>query len=304
MKFEIHILGSGSAIPTLDRGCTAQVVNLRENYFLVDCGEGTQLQMRRYKISSSKINHIFISHLHGDHYLGLIGFISSLNLLGRTQDLYLYANPDLKPILDLHMKVSDTHLNYKLHFVPLQYDEKVLLMENKYLRVFSFPMKHRVPTCGFLFEEKERELRLNKQALDHYQVPVAQMAALKKGEDFITGEGKKVANKLLTLPSEPVYSYAYCSDTAYSKKVIEAIKGVHTLYHEATFLDDLKDRAKKTMHSTALQAANVARESGAQQLFIGHFSVRYKNFDDFVTEAGAAFENIKTVNDGDVIRIY
>lgn len=304
MKFEVYILGSGSAIPTLERGCSSQLVNLRENYLLVDCGEGTQLQMRKYKISSSKIDHIFISHLHGDHYLGLIGFISSMNLLGRTQDLFLYAHAELKTIIDQHLKVSDTRLNFRLHFIPLGYDEKTVIMENKYLRVSSFPMKHRIPTCGFLFEEKERELRLDKQSLGTYRIPVAKLADIKKGEDYITPEGKTIPNRLITLPPEPVFSYAYCSDTTYSKKVIGAIKGVHTLYHEATFLEDLKDRAKKTFHATAQQAAKVASEAGVQQLYIGHFSLRYKSTRMFEEEAREIFENTTVVNDGDIIRIY
>lgn len=304
MKFEIYILGSGSALPTLERGCTSQVVNLRENYFLVDCGEGTQLQMRKFKISASKINHIFISHLHGDHYLGLIGFISSMNLLGRTQDLYLYANERLKDIIDQHLEVADTRLNFRLHFFPLSYEGKKVIMENKYMRIYSFPMKHRIPTCGFLFEEKERELRLSKQAIADYNIPVARLAGIKKGEDYITPEGKLIKNNLMTLAPEPTYSYAFCSDTTYSKKVIEAIKGVHTLYHEATFLEDLKDRAKKTCHSTALQAAKVASEAGVHQMFMGHFSVRYKTFRDFEQQAREMFRESHVVNDGDVIRIY
>jgi len=304
LKFEVYILGSGSAIPSLERSCSAQVVNLRENYLLVDCGEGTQLQMRKYQINSSKINHIFISHLHGDHYLGLIGFISSMNLLGRTQDLFLYAHADLKTIIDQHLRVSDTRLNFRLHFVPLGYEEKTLIMENKYLRVFSFPMKHRIPTCGFLFEEKERELRLDKQSLATYRIPVAKLAGIKQGDDYVTPEGKVIKNRLITLPPEPVFSYAYCSDTTYSKKVIEAIKGVHTLYHEATFLEDLKDRAKKTFHSTAQQAAKVALEAGVQQLYMGHFSLRYKSVNFFEVEAREIFERATIVNDGDIIRIY
>lgn len=304
MKFEIQILGSGSSIPTLDRNSTAQLVNIRENYFLVDCGEGTQLQMKKFGSPSSKINHIFISHLHGDHYLGLIGFISSINLLGRTRDLYLYANADLLPIIHQHLNVSETRLNYKLHFHPLNFEKKEVIMENDYVKIYSFPMKHRIPCCGFLFQEKERELRIDKSALKDYKIPVAAIAGIKKGEDFITAEGKKIKNKLMTLPAEKVYSYAYCSDTAYAKKVVEAIKGVHTLYHEATFLEDLKDRAKKTFHATAKQAAKVAFEAEVQELVLGHFSVRYKGTEKFLKEAKEVFEKTKIANDGDLIKIY
>jgi ribonuclease Z len=304
MKFEITILGSGSSIPTTERNSTSQLVNIRENYMLVDCGEGTQIQLRKFKCPFSKINHIFISHLHGDHYLGLIGFISSMNLLGRKTDLYLYANEDLKPIIDQHLKVSDTRLNFKLLFNSLKYDSKHIIMENEYLKVSSFPMKHRVPTCGFLFEEKERELRIDKNALKDYKIPVAKIAGIKKGDDYITAEGKTINNELMTLPPEKTYSYAYCSDTAYSKKVIDAIKGVHTLYHESTFLEDLIDRAKKTFHSTAQQAAKVATEVDAKQLFLGHFSLRYSKISEFQKQAREIFKEAKTVNDGDIIKIY
>ncbi|HLP13877.1 MAG TPA: ribonuclease Z [Flavobacteriales bacterium] len=304
MKFEITILGSGSSIPTLERGSTAQLVNLRENYFLVDCGEGTQMQMRKYKVAYSKINHIFISHLHGDHYLGLVGFLSSMSLLGRKTDLTVYANADLKPIIDQHFKISDTRLNFKLHFKALDFDQKEMIYENNYVRVFSFPTKHRVPCCGFYFEEKQRELRLDKEAIKDYKVPVAKMAAIKKGDDFVTADGKIIKNKLLTLPAEKTYSYAFASDTCYSKKVIEAVKGVDVLYHESTFLEDLIDRAKKTFHSTAKQAAKVAVETGAKELYLGHFSVRYGKVEEFAKEAREVFKNSHVVNDGDVIKIY
>lgn len=304
MKFEITILGSGSSIPTTERNSTSQLVNLRENYFLVDCGEGTQVQLRKFKCPFSKINHIFISHLHGDHYLGLIGFISSMNLLGRKTDLYLYANEELKTIIDQHLKVSDTRLNFKLLFNSLKYDAKHIIMENEYIKVSSFPMKHRVPTCGFLFEEKERELRIDKTALKDYKIPVAKIAGIKKGDDYVTPEGKTIKNKLMTLAPEKTYSYAYCSDTAYSKKVVDAIKGVHTLYHESTFLEDLLDRAKKTFHSTAKQAAKVAIEVEAKQLYIGHFSLRYNKISEFQKQAREVFKDSNIVNDGDVIKIY
>lgn len=304
MKFEIRILGSGSAIPTLERHASAQLVNIRENYFLVDCGEGTQLQMRRFGCAYSKINHIFISHLHGDHYLGLIGFISSMNLLGRTRDLYLYANESLKPIIDQHLQVSDTRLNFTLHFHPLNFNGKEVIMENDYVKISSFPMKHRIPCCGFLFEEKERELRISKDALRDYRIPVASIAGIKQGGDYTMPDGKIIPNKLLTLPREELYSYAYCSDTAYTPKVIAAIQGVHTLYHEATFLENLKDRAKKTFHSTAKQAAQVALESGVQNLVIGHFSLRYKSVDGFLSEAREVFPQTSIANDGDLIQLY
>ncbi len=304
MKFEITILGSGASIPTTERNSSSQFINIRENHFLVDCGEGTQIQLRKYNCSYSKINHIFISHLHGDHYLGLIGFISSMNLLGRKTDLHVYANEELKTIIDQHLKVSDTRLNFKLLFNSLRYDAKKVIMENDYVKISSFPMKHRVPTCGFLFEEKARDLRIDKQALKDYKIPVAKIAGIKKGDDFVNADGKTIKNKLMTLPPEKIYSYAYCSDTAYSKKVISAIQGVHTLYHESTFLEDLLDRAKKTFHSTAQQAAKVANEVNAKQLFIGHFSLRYNKISEFQKQAREVFKETKSVDDGDVIKIY
>ena len=304
MKFEITILGSGSALPTLQRNTTAQLVNIRENYFLVDCGEGVQLQMQKYKIAPSKINHIFISHLHGDHYLGLMGFLTSQNLLGRTNELHLYANSRLKEIIDLQMSVSDSKFNFPFYFHSLNYENKNLIYENKSVQVYSFPMKHRIPVCGFLFQEKKRELRLNKDALKDYKVPVKMMASIKSGEDFIDEKGKHIKNEFLTLPFEKTFSYAFCTDTKYYPKITEFIKEVHTIFHEATFIEKDKDKAKKTYHSTALQAAKIAKDSLAQQLVLGHFSVRYKGTDVFLNEAKLEFENTIIANDGNIIKLY
>lgn len=304
MKFEITILGSGSALPSLSRNTTAQLVNIRENYFLVDCGEGTQLQMQKFGISPSKINHIFISHLHGDHYLGLIGFLTTQSLLGRTREMHLYANEELKPILDLHLKVADSRLNYPLHFHKLNYNNKELLYESDHVTVHSFPMKHRIPVCGFLFNEKQRELRIDKDALAIYKIPVKALAEIKKGKDFIDQNGKTIKNSLITLPPEKTYSFAFCSDTKYDKNICDYIQGVHTIFHEATFLHKDLEKAKKTFHSTAKQAALIASQAKASELIIGHFSLRYKSINSFLKEAQEDFENTRLAEDGAVIRIY
>lgn len=304
MKFEITILGSGSALPSLQRNPTSHLVNVRENYFLVDCGEATQLQMQKYKVNASKINHIFISHLHGDHYLGLIGFLTSQSLLGRTRELHLYANEELKTIIDIHLKVADSRLNYPMHFHPLQYNDKTLIMENNAVEVYSFPMKHRVPVCGFLFKEKTRELRIDKTALEIYRIPVKALADIKKGSDYIDPNGKVIPNAKITLPEEKTYAYAFCTDTKFHKKIADYIKGAHTVFHEATFLHKDLEKAKKTYHSTALQAAQIANSAEATQLIIGHFSARYKGTEAFLKEAKEEFENTTTAYDGAVITIY
>jgi ribonuclease Z len=303
LKFELNILGSGSSAPTLYRNPTSQVLNVNENLYMIDCAEGTQVQLRKFRVKFQKINHVFISHLHGDHYLGLIGFIQSMHLLGRKTELHIYAHPELQNIVQLHNKVSETYLKYPIRFHSLTYNEKVLIHEDSKTRVYSFPLKHRIPTCGFLFEEKEREKTISKQAISDYNIPVSEIRNIKCGADFCTDDGKVIPNNLLTLPAIPPRRFAFCSDTVFDESIVPYIENVDLLYHEATFLSDLTRRAKETFHSTAYQAASLAKMANARKLLIGHFSVRYKNADDFLTEAQAIYRETIMAQDGMKISI-
>jgi len=303
MKFQITILGSGSSTPTLQRNPTSQIVNVNENLYMIDCAEGTQIQLRKYGVKFQKIDHIFISHLHGDHYFGLMGLIQSMHLLGRKNELNIYANPSLLEIIKLHNSVSDTYLKYPISFHPLTYDEKKLIHEDSKTKVYSLPMKHRIPTCGFLFEEKERDLTISKQMILNYEIPVSAIKEIKKGKDFITADGKVISNSHLTEKPIPPRKYAFCSDTIYNEKLVDDILDFDLLYHEATFLDEMKARAKETFHSTASQAAMIAQKAKVKKLLLGHFSVRYKEFEMFLSQAQAIFPETTLAQDGMVINL-
>ncbi|MFZ5552756.1 MAG: ribonuclease Z [Bacteroidota bacterium] len=304
MKFEITILGCGSATPSLLRNPAAQVVNVQENYFLVDCGEGTQLQLRRHKFKTQRIHHIFISHLHGDHYLGLIGYLQSLHLLGRTHELHLYAHSSLKDLIDLNLKISHSTLGFPLVFHPLRYDQPEIIFENKQVEIKTVILKHRIPCCGFVFREKKKLLSINPDKIKEYGIPVAVLPSVKEGNDYITDSGQVIPNAEITLPVAKSYSYAYCSDTAWSEEVARQLDEPDVLYHESTFTEEHKDRAKETYHSTAREAADIARKCRAGKLILGHFSVRYKTTDDFLLQAKEIFENTELAEDGKVIKLY
>lgn len=303
MKFQITILGSGSSLPTMMRNPTSQVVNVNENLYMIDCAEGTQLQLRKFEVKFQKINHIFISHLHGDHYLGLIGLIQSMHLLGRKNVLNIYGHPTLWEIIKLHNSASETYLKYPITFHPLTYDEKKLIHEDSKTKVYSLPLKHRIPTAGFLFEEKERDLTISKTMIQNYEIPVVAIKEIKKGKDFITREGRVIANSHLTEKPIPPRKYAFCSDTIYFEKIIDDIKHFDLLYHEATFLEDLKARAKETYHSTAIQAATIAKKAEVKKLVLGHFSVRYKEHEKFLEQAQSVFSETTLAQDGMVINL-
>lgn len=303
MRFQVSILGCGSALPTLNRGSSAQVVNVNEQYYLVDCGEGTQLQLRRFKIKFQRINHIFISHLHGDHYLGLVGYLSSLHLLGRERELHVYGPSELEEVVNLQLKVAQTYLRYPLHFHPLQFQNKEVVLETKTLMVVSFPLAHRIPCCGFLFREKPREPNIIKEKIKELAIPIAAIQGIKQGADFTTADGRVVPHAELVIQPMPPRSYAYCSDTKYKESTAEYVRDVDLLYHEATFPHSMKARARETYHSTALQAAKVAKEAGAKQLIIGHFSARFPNAEEFLTEAEKEFSNTVLAYDGLVAEV-
>jgi len=292
----VTILGNNSAIPAFNRHPTAQVVQTAEQSFLVDCGEGTQMQMNQFKIRSSKINHIFISHLHGDHYFGLIGLLVSMSLLSRKHELHLYAPEVLKPIIELQLEVASAHLQYDLHFHPLK-NEGVLLDDKKII-VECFKVKHRIECWGFLFKEKKFLRKIEIEEVRKYNIPIAFYERLHAGEDFVDENSTVIKNELLTSAVTPPKTYAYCADTAYDEELIAKIKYVDLLYHEATYLHALQQKAASRFHCTSIEAATIAKKAGVKKLLIGHFSSMYETLDDFKTEACLVFENTELAEEG------
>lgn len=295
---KLTILGSSSALPTSERFPSAHVLNAHERLYLIDCGEGTQMQLRRSRLQFGKINHIFISHLHGDHVFGLYGLLSTLSLMGRKAPLSLYAPQNYDSILKSHLADFDIHLNFEIEFTPLQGKEPRLILDDKHLTVTSFPLIHRVPSYGFLFREKIRDRNIIKEKIAQYNIPVQRIPAIKKGEDFITEKGIKIANEELTLPPDKALSYAYCSDTRFFPRLPDFIKQVTMLYHEATFDMEKNELAAVTFHSTTTDAANIALKAEAGTLLIGHFSSRYRNTDSLVEEARTVFPRTFAAVDG------
>jgi ribonuclease Z len=289
--FELLILGSSAATPTSRRNPTAQLLNIAERYFLIDCGEATQIQLRKYKARFQSVDQIFISHLHGDHFLGLPGLISSMHLLGRQKPLTIFGPKELQDIIETINKYSETVLNYPLHFVHTQTNEKRKIWEDEKVEVYSIPLKHRIPTTGFLFQEKPLPRNIDKYKLEKLQVSFSEIHKLKQGLDALDNNGNLIKNSDLTCDPPRVRSYAFCSDTKFFKELASHIQGVDLLYHESTFLNDKKERAKQTFHSTATQAAQMANLCQAKQLMLGHFSARYDSLDLFLSEAKPIFEN-------------
>ena len=298
MKFELTILGSSSALPTSQRNLTAHVLNVYERFFLIDCGEGTQIQLRRNKVKFGKINHIFISHLHGDHFYGLFGLLSSFNLLDRTNDLHIYAHKPLKKGIDYIRKNFEGPLNYNIHFHPINPDIKELIYEDKRLEVYSFPLKHKIPTSGFLFVEKPRLPNIKKSYVEKYDISIKNIHHIKNGGDYTRPDGKIIPHTEITEPPYRQRSYAFCSDTGYYDEMVPVIQNVDLLYHEATFQEEHKDEAAQTLHSTAKQAAKIAQKAQAGKLIIGHFSARYKNTDILLNEAKEIFRETISAEDG------
>ena len=292
----VTILGNNSAIPAFDRHPTAQIVTMNEHLFLVDCGEGTQSQISKYKIRRSRISHVFISHLHGDHYFGLIGLLTSMGLLGRQQELNLYAPAPLKEIFDLQLKVADTVLPYPLHFHPLQ-QEGIIVKEPRF-EVSCFPTTHRIECWGFVFRQVKPSRRVNPAKALIHQVPSSFFDQLKWGEDYTDKDGNRIANELVTDAAPAPLSYAYAADTGYDESIVEKVAGVDMLYHETTYLKDLEERANKRFHCTTVQAATIARLANVKKLIIGHFSSKYDRLDDFQLEASAVFPNTDLALEG------
>ena len=297
----VTILGNNSALPAFDRHPTAQVVTMEENIFLVDCGEGTQMQMAKFKIRRSKINHIFISHLHGDHYFGLIGVLTSMGLLGRSQDLHIYAPVALKSIIDLQLKVADIQLPYTLFFHPLE-TEGVIIREPKF-EVSCFHVYHRIECWGFRFREIRPFRKVNPAKAREYDVPSSFFDRLKWGESYMDKNGNVVENGWVTDPAVRAKSYAYAADTLFDERIVEKVRGVDLLYHETTYLKDLEEQAGKRFHSTTNQAATVAKLAGAQRLLIGHFSSKYEKLQSFEQEAREIFPNTDLALEGVTYRV-
>jgi ribonuclease Z len=295
---KLTILGSSSALPTSERYPSAHVLNAHERFFLIDCGEGTQMQLRKNHIRFSRINHIFISHLHGDHVFGLYGLLSTFSLMGRKNPINLYAPAGYDEMLHSHLTDFDINLSYEIIFTALRGNDPVLILDDKYIKVASFPLMHRVQSFGFLFMEKSQERNIIKEAIATYNIPGVRIPAIKKGEDFITEDGTIIKNEDITLPPRKPLSYAYCSDTKYFKRLATFVKDVTLLYHEATFDSSKQELATITGHSTTIDAARTAIESGAQKMIIGHFSARYKDVRNLLKETCALFPNTIAATDG------
>lgn len=289
--FKIHILGCGSALPTLHHYASAQIVELRGKQFMIDCGEGTQMQLRRSRIRFTKLSAVFITHLHGDHCFGLIGMISTFGLLGRTAKLDVYAPAALEPMLQAQMQLFCHSFDFEVAFHAVDTSKQQVIYEDRSLTVESIPLDHRIPCCGYLFKEKATLPHIKRDMIDFYQIPTSQINNIKAGADWMTADGEVVANSRLVEAAEAPRSYAYCSDTRYIPTLHERIKGVTALYHESTYGEDNLQRAEKYFHSTARQAAMVARDAQAGQLFLGHFSSRYEDENVLLQEAKAVFEN-------------
>lgn len=303
MNFELTVLGSGSALPRLDRKPSSQHLNVQERQFLIDCGEGTQLELKRYGIRFQRIHHIFISHLHGDHYLGLMGLLSTFHLLGREKELWIHGPPELEDLLRHNLERTGSRLRFPLRFQYTDPESQKLLFEDQKLEVYSIPLHHGVHCTGFLFREKPKLRKIRKEKLEEYDIPIRMRQALKEGEDVEDPNGRSIPCEELTDPPPPSRSFAYCSDTAYSEGLAEMVNNVDLLYHDATFQKDLLERAGETYHSTAEQAARIAEAAGAGRLLLGHFSARYKELAPFLEEAQQRFPSTIIARDGLRIKV-
>ena len=290
--FKVHVLGCGSAKPTVRHYASSQVVEIRGRVMMIDCGEGTQVQLRRSHVRFSKMSDIFISHLHGDHCFGLIGLICSFGLSGRTAPLRVHAHEDLQPMLEQMLHMWATDLGFE-----------VVIYEDKSIIVSTIPLEHRVPCCGFLFTEKPALPHIRRDMLDFYHIPVSQIMNIKNGAGWVTEDGEQIAHEQLVIAADPVRSYAYCSDTRYIPTLHQLIQGVNLLYHESTYDETLKPQAAKYAHSTAAEAATVARDAHARQLMLGHYSARYDDESVLLHEAESIFPHVILANEGLVVDV-
>jgi len=298
MSFSLTILGSNSAIPIGNRFPTSQVVEFNQHAYMIDCGEGTQIQVRKNKVKIQRIKVIFISHLHGDHYFGLFGLLGTMSLLGRKMPLKIFSMPGLKEMVDLQLKVSHNTYDFEIEFIELTHGKPTKIYEDEMVEVTTIPLVHRIPTNGFLFQQKLGKRKLNKIFIEELKIPISQMSAIKKGADFVNAEGEVFMNSVITSKPNKAWSYAFCSDTKYAEKIVPIIKNVDVLYHEATFLESEKGRAKQTMHSTAKQAGKIANLANAGELILGHYSARYRDLSPHKKEAQLEFKNVNLAIEG------
>ncbi len=303
MKFEVTILGSSSSTPIFNRNPSAQLLNVNEKYILIDCGEATQNQLLNFGLKSNRIDQIFISHLHGDHYLGLVGLLSSLHLNGRTKPMDVFGPAELKEIIDLQFKHSQTIIRYPINFRPTSDDKRYKIFENYDLAVDSFPLDHRIPCTGFIFTEKQRLRKMIKSKIDDLAIPAEMIPLIKNGQSFKDKKGKIHLSEELTTEADQPKTYAYCSDTICSWKYLNYISKVDMLYHEATFMNDMIDRAEETFHTTALQAAEVALKAEVKKLLLGHFSARYRDLNPLLEEAKTVFQDTLLAVEGQTFQI-
>lgn len=303
MSFQITILGSGAALPTFSRNPTSQYIDCNNRHILIDCGEGTQMQMRKFGIKFQRLTHILISHLHGDHFFGLVGLLSTMHLLGRDQGIIIYGPNGLEQIIRSQLEIEGSKLGFGITFIPLDGKTPSLLFEDKIIEIHTFPLKHRILTNGFIIREKRKEYTLLAEVFKAEGLSLTFIPKFKKGENVIDEKGITHYFEDYTSPPSPPKSYAYCSDTIYSEKIIPYIKDVDLLYHEATFTETYLSRAKATFHSTAKDAATIAQKSNVKKLIIGHLSARYDDGKEHEIEAKTIFENVEVVEDGNVYEI-
>ena len=302
-KFEVTILGCGSALPTLKHMNSSQIVNIREKLFMIDCGEGTQLTLRRNNVNFNRVMTLFLSHLHGDHCLGLTGLVSTMGLLGRSAPLHIYGPADTEKLFRPHIDYFSPNLGYEVHFHAIDTTKHALVYEDRSLEIYSIPLKHRIECCGFMFREKPGLRHILNYMIERHEIPYCQINNIKNGMDYVKPSGECIPNEELTTPAAPPRSYAYCSDTQYDESIIPYIKDVDLLYHEATYADDREDLAEKYNHSTARQAANIAKAANVGKLVIGHYSQRYKDETLLLNEAREVFEETYLAEEEMVVRV-
>lgn len=303
MRFDVTILGSNSAIPALKRNPTSQLVNVSDHYYLLDCGEGTQVQMRKYGIKFQRISCIFISHLHGDHYFGLIGLLNTMHLLGRENDIHIFSPTGLQEIIEIQMKVAQGSFRFSVHFQELTSAGLECIYTDKFVQVSSVPVRHKIPTFGFIIEEKPRPRNIKKSFIQIQEPSILEIQSIKNGSDFELENGEIIPNDELLEPAHTTRKYSFITDTKPSTSYLEAIKDSNLLYHEATFTEEFKSRAKETKHSTALQAGQVAANAKVKKLIIGHFSSRFENLEPLLNEAKEAFNNVELATEGSVFSV-
>lgn len=303
MNFDVTILGSSSAVHAYGRYPTAQVIHYNAQPYLIDCGEGTQFRLSLFKIKVSRINQIFISHLHGDHYYGLIGLLSSMNLNGRKDKLTIFAPEGIQEILQVNFQYSQSELRYPLECVVLDTSKFEVIFEDNHVKVSTIPLNHKIPTCGFLFKEQPKLKKIIKEKIEQYQIEGEKILEIKGGADFTTSDGRVIPNDELTIPAAPARTYAYCSDTIYTEDILPYISEVDLLYHEATYREAEIEKAKEYHHSTAKEAGSIAQKARAKELLIGHFSSRYDLLDMLLEEAKSVFPNVRLAIEGETFSI-